>query len=86
MKIFDLITLPFFLAIYNLFPQISTFVNYTTDFIATGLDYASFFTTYLLVPDGWFSALFSYFSIKLSIFLLARSYKFGLSIYQKFKP
>lgn len=86
MKIFDLITLPFFLAIYALFPQLSTYINYTTSFINSALTYVGVFTSSLLCPSGWWIALFSYLSIKLTIFLLARSFKFGINIYNKFKP
>lgn len=86
MKVFDLITLPFFLALYALFPSLSTFVNYTQSFITYALSYVGVFTSSLLCPSGWWSALFSYLSIKFTIFLIARGFKFGLNIYNHFKP
>lgn len=86
MKVFDIITLPFFAVLYALFPNIQTFVTYTTSFINTALTYVSVFTSSLLIPSGWFAALFSYFSIKFTIFLSVRAFKFGLNIYNHFKP
>ena len=86
MKVFDLITLPFFVALYAIFPNLQTFINYTQSFITSALTYVGVFTTSLLCPTGWWSALFSYLSIKLAIFLLARGFKFGLNIYNHFKP
>lgn len=85
-KIFDIITLPFFSALYLLFPNLDTYFSYANTFITQALGYVGFFTNSLLIPSGWFSALFGYLSIKFSIFILSRSFKFGLNIYQKFKP
>lgn len=85
-KIFDLLTLPFFTLLYALFPTLSTYVGYTSTFIRQALTYVSVFTSSLLIPSGWFAALFSYFSIKFAIFLSVRAFKFGLNIYNHFKP
>lgn len=86
LKLFDLITMPFFAILYALFPDLSTTLTNITSFLTSALTYIGFFPRMLMLPSGWFSALFSYFSIKLTIFLAARTFKFGLNIYQKFKP
>lgn len=86
LKIFNIITMPFFLLLYSLFPDISTYVSYCTEWITKSMLYVNFFTQYLFIPVGWWSAVFTYFTIKYTIFITARAFKFGIMIYEKFKP
>lgn len=85
-KIFDLIFTPFFNALFALFPALSTYLTYITSFLSRALSYVQFFTYSLFFPSGYMTAIFNYFIIKFSIFILSRSIKFIINVYNKLKP
>lgn len=85
-KIFSIIFTPFFTALFALFPQVSTYVSYITSFIELCTRYAGLFATLLFFPNNYMTAIFDYFVIKYSIFILSRSIKFIINVYNKLKP
>lgn len=85
-KIFTIIFTPFFTALFALFPQLSTYFNYITTFLGYALSYVSNIISFLFIPSGVMVALFDYFAIKYSIFLLAQGVRFIINVYNKLKP
>lgn len=85
-KIFETIFTPFFSALFALFPALETYLTYILNFLTSALSYVGVFTTSLFIPSGWLTALFDYFLIKFAIFILSRSIKFIVNVYNKLKP
>ena len=85
-KIFDILFTPFFSALFSLFPSLTTYYYYVVNFLQQAVTYVGFFTNSLFFPTGFLVAIFDYFAIKYSIFILARSVKFIVNVYNKLKP
>lgn len=85
-KIFTIIFTPFFTALFALFPDLSTYLSRILTFLNYALRYVGVFTTSLFLPNTLFTAIFTYFEIKFSIFILSRSIKFIINVYNKLKP
>lgn len=85
-KIFDILFTPFFSALFALFPSLSSYLSYILNFLNQALTYVGAFTTMLFFPSNYMTAIFDYFVIKYSIFILSRSIKFIINIYNKLKP
>lgn len=85
-KIFTIIFTPFFTALFALFPQLSTFLTYITNFLALAVRYIGFISSLIFIPSNYWTMIFDYFVIKYSIFILAQGVKFIINVYNKLKP
>lgn len=84
-KLFDLLFSPILSAIFTLFPSLSTYFSYITNFLNMCFTYVRSILSLLLINDTMITALFDYFLILYSIYLLVLAIRFAINIYNKFK-
>lgn len=77
---------PFLTALFALFPSLSTYFTYITNFLTTGLQYVGTCLNWLCFDTSMFTLLFDYFLLKYSIHLLIQAIKFAINMYNKLKP
>lgn len=85
-KVADLLVSPFVSALTSLFPDLSTAFLWIGRFFDVALTYFSFIWKFLMIPQFAISALFTYYGVKYSIYLLKISINFVLKIYNLLKP
>ena len=85
-KIFGTIFTPLFSAISVLFPNLSSYFQYITNFIDGALTYFVTACRLALIPKEVLMLLFTYFGIKFTIYVAVKGYKFTLFVYEKLKP
>lgn len=84
-KLFDLLFSPIISVITALFPSLSTYFSYITNFLSMCFTYVRSILSLLLINDTMITALFDYFLICYSIYLVVLSIRFAINIYNKFK-
>lgn len=84
-RLFDIIFSPFLSLIFGLFPSLSTYFNYITNFLSYCLTYVRSILSLLLINDTMITALFDYFIILYSIYLIVIVVRFAINIYNKLK-
>lgn len=84
-KLFDLLFAPIISVITALFPSLSIYFSYITNFLSMCLTYVRSILSLLLINDTMITALFDYFLILYSIYLVVLSIRFAINIYNKFK-
>lgn len=84
-KLFELLLTPIIAGITILFPSLGTFFTAINTFLNYSLTYVGLCLDLLFVPNTAIVALFDYFIITYSIYLLSIGVRFGITIYQKFK-
>lgn len=84
-KLFDLLFAPIISVITALFPSLSTYFSYITNFLSMCFTYVRSILSLLLINDTMITALFDYFLILYSIYLIVLSIRFAINIYNKFK-
>lgn len=84
-SLFNTITSPVISAVTVLFPSLDTFFGYIFVFLDYALTYVGLVLDLLFIPRNAIIALFDYFVICYSIYLLVISIRFVITIYNKFK-
>lgn len=84
-SLFNTITSPVISAVTVLFPSLDTFFSYIFTFLDYALTYVGLVLDLLFIPRNAIIALFDYFAICYSIYLLVISIRFVITIYNKFK-
>lgn len=84
-KLFDFIMSPILSVIFSLFPSLTDYFNYITDFLNMCFTYVRSILSLLLISDTMITALFDYFLILYSIYLTVLTIRFALTIYNKLK-
>lgn len=84
-SLFNSITSPIIGAVTVLFPSLDAFFGYIFTFLDYALTYVGLVLDLLFIPRSAIIALFDYFAICYSIYLLVISIRFVISIYNKFK-
>lgn len=82
----NLLLTPFLTAFFALFPSVQIYFDYVTSFFATAFTYVSTILQWFCFTPSMFVLLFDYFLIKYSIQVLIIAIKFGVNMYNKFKP
>lgn len=84
-SLFNTITSPIIGAVTVLFPSLDAFFGYIFVFLDYALTYVGLVLDLLFIPRSAIIALFDYFAICYSIYLLVISIRFVITIYNKFK-
>jgi len=84
-KLFDLIFSPILSLVFALFPSLSSYFSHITSFLNMALTYVRSILSLLLINDTMISALFDYFIILYSIYLIVIVVRFAINIYNKLK-
>lgn len=84
-KLFDLLFAPILSVIFTLFPALSSYFSYITNFLSMCFTYVRSILSLLLINDTMITALFDYFLILYSIYLIVLTIRFAINIYNKFK-
>ncbi len=84
-KLFDLLFSPILTAIFALFPALSTYFSYITNFLNMCFTYVRSILSLLLISDSMITALFDYFLILYSIYLVVLTIRFAINVYNKLK-
>ena len=84
-KLFDLLFSPILSVIFTLFPSLSSYFSYITNFLSMCFTYVRSILSLLLINDTMITALFDYFLILYSIYLIVLTIRFAINIYNKFK-
>lgn len=84
-RLYDLILGPFFVALYALFPSVSTYFSYINTFLDSAFTYFGTALDLFLIPRTALILLFDYYAIKFSIYLIRLTLKFSVKIYNLFK-
>lgn len=84
-KLFDLLLSPILNVIFTLFPSLSNYFTYITNFLNMCFTYVRSILSLLLINDTMITSLFDYFIILYSIHLTIIAIKFAITIYNKFK-
>lgn len=85
-KMFEAIFAPVFSGIQVLFPDLAQFFLHITTFLTIAFTYVSTGLKFFLIPHECMLLLFSYFSIKYSIYLVIQSTHFIYKVYTTLKP
>lgn len=85
MWLFDLIFNPILSVIYSLFPNLSTYFGYLTNFLNMAFTYVRSILSLVFINDAMISAIFDYFIILYSIYLVTVSVRFIINVYNKLK-
>lgn len=85
-KMFEAIFAPVFSGIQALFPDLAQYFLHITNFLTIAFTYVSSGLKFLLIPQECMLLLFSYFSIKYSIYLIMQSTHFLYKVYTTLKP
>lgn len=84
-NLFNSITSPIISAVTVLFPGVSTFFAYITNFLNYALTYVGLVIDLCFIPRSALTFLFDYFAICYSIYLIVIAIRFVINIYNKFK-
>lgn len=84
--IINLILSPFLTAFFALFPSVQVYFEHLTNFFNIAFTYISTILQWFCFSPSMFVLLFDYFIIKYSIQILIVAVKFGVNMYNKFKP
>lgn len=84
-KLFDLLFSPILSLIFTLFPSLSSFFGHITNFLNMALTYVRSILSLLLINDTMITALFDYFAILYSIYLIVLTIRFAINVYNKLK-
>ena len=84
-KLFDLIFSPILNVLFGLFPNLSVATIKIYDFLLLALDNVGVILDIFLVPKDAIIFLFDYFLILYTIFIIIRTVRFAINIYNKFK-
>lgn len=84
-KLFDLLFSPILSAIFALFPSLSNYFSYITNFLNMCFTYVRSILSLLLINDTMITSLFNYFIILYSIYLVVLSIRFAINVYNKLK-
>lgn len=84
-KLFELLLSPIITGITALFPALGTFFTSINTFLNYSLTYVGLLIDLLFIPRAALVALFDYYIITYSIYLLSIGVRFGITIYNKFK-
>ena len=85
-KLFSLVMAVPLATITALFPSTAEYFGYITSYIARAITYVRLILDCLFVPRAVFTILFAYYEILASIYAINIVIKFGIKIYNKFKP
>lgn len=85
-KLADILLSPLIVGISALFPDLTSAFTYLNNFFDLALTYFSFIWKFLLIPHHAITALFTYFGVKYSIYLVKIAFNFVLRIYNLLKP
>lgn len=85
LSMFNAILSPFISAITVLFPAVGTYFSYISTFVGYACTYVGLILDLFMIPRSCIVALFDYFLITYSIYILSLSIKFALNIYNKLK-
>lgn len=85
-KIFGTIFTPLFSAINVLFPSLSQYFTYISNFLDGALTFFITACRLSFIPKEVLMLLFTYFGIKFTIYVAVKGYKFTLFVYDKLKP
>lgn len=85
-KLISTIMSPLINGITALFPSLGTFFTTIASFFTTASTYVISVSNLLLIPRTFWTALFTYFEIKYSIYLILLTAKGTIKLYEKFKP
>lgn len=84
-SLFNTITSPIISGITVLFPSVGLFFTYIDTFLTYALSYVGLLLDLCFIPRAAIVFLFDYFLTCYSIYLLAISIRFIITIYNKFK-
>lgn len=84
-SLFNTITSPVITGITSLFPALGSFFTYINTFLSYALSYVGLVLDLCFIPRPAVVFLFDYFLTCYSIYLLAISIRFVITIYNKFK-
>lgn len=84
-SLFNTITSPVITGITALFPALGSFFTYINTFLSYALSYVGLVLDLCFIPRSAVVFLFDYFLTCYSIYLLAISIRFVITIYNKFK-
>ena len=84
-KLFYLLFSPVLTLIFTLFPSLSSYFTYITNFLNMCFTYVRSILSLLLINDSMITALFDYFLILYSIYLIVLTIRFAINIYNKLK-
>lgn len=84
-KLFDLLFAPILSVIFALFPSLSNYFSYITNFLNMAFTYVRSILSLLLINDSMITSLFDYFIILYSIYLVVLTIRFAINIYNKLK-
>lgn len=84
-KLFDLLFSPILALIFTLFPSLSNYFSYITNFLNMCFTYVRSILSLLLISDTMITALFDYFLILYSIYLTVLTIRFAINVYNKLK-
>lgn len=84
-KLFDFLFSPILSVIFALFPSLTTYFNYITNFLNMCFTYVRSILSLLLISDTMITALFDYFLILYSIYLTVLAIRFAINVYNKLK-
>lgn len=85
-KLFEILLSPIISVVTALFPSLGSLFTYISSFTATSLTYVRSILKLLLISDSMILTLLDYFVILYSIHIIVLAVKFGISVYNKFKP
>lgn len=77
---------PFINGILVLFPSLSTYVSYFTQFLSLALTYVPSVCRLLLINNTMMATIFSFIVIKYTIYILTSSVRFAFRVYNYLKP
>lgn len=84
-KLFDLIFSPILTAIFALFPSLSSYFTHISNFLTYCFTYLRSVLALLLITDTMITAIFDYFFILYSIYLIVLVIRFAINVYNKLK-
>ena len=84
-KLFDIIFSPILSLIFTLFPSLSSYFTHINSFFNMCFTYVRSILSLLLINDTMITALFDYFIILYSIYLIIIVVRFAINIYNKLK-
>ena len=84
-NLFNTITSPIIAGVTALFPALGSFFTYINTFLSYALSYVGLVLDLCFIPRSAVVFLFDYFLTCYSIYLLAISIRFVITIYNKFK-
>lgn len=85
-KLADILLSPLITGLTSLFPDLTTAFTVINNFLDMCLTYFHFLWKFLMIPQSVMLALFTYLSVKYSIYLVKIAFNFVIKIYNIFKP